>query len=57
MYWTLERLIEHCNEVHVNVNGKWLPARPYVGDLKLRLWAAWDVLTGKADAVRWPNNQ
>lgn len=57
MYWRLERLIEHSNEVRVNIGGAWIPARPYVGSFKLRLVAALDVLMGKADAVKWPNNQ
>ena len=36
------------------VNGKWVPARPLgLYGIKRRIALAWDVLTGKADALYW----
>lgn len=57
MYWTLEKLIQHCNEVTINLDGKWFPARPYPGNLAFRIYGAWEVLMGRADAVKWPGDQ
>ena len=39
------------------INGKWVPARPIVGLFKWRLSDAWEVLTGRADAFVWPENE
>jgi len=36
------------------VNGKWVPARPLgLYGIRHRIALAWDVLTGKADALYW----
>jgi hypothetical protein len=41
-----------------NINGKWLPARPEgYQSLWSRMYCAWLIFTGKADAVIWPGNQ
>ena len=42
------------------INGKWVPVRPInhrVRNLRERLRDAWLVLTGKADALVWPEGQ
>ncbi len=56
MIWRLKDLIESARTNHREVwQGRWVPARPIIPDFgKLRLRAAWLVLTGKADAVLWP---
>jgi hypothetical protein len=44
----VDSLLTSCKEI----DGKWVVARPYVDMYwKVRLLAAWKVLTGKADAV------
>ena len=47
-------------QAYAEINGKWVPARPYV-DTNLRfserLKDAIKVLTGKADAFTWPEGQ
>lgn len=57
MNWTLKNLIRHSTECHAKINGKWVPARPVRGPLISRARAALAVLTGKADAVTWPEGQ
>lgn len=52
--WTLRDLIDHHHNVSVEIDGKWVPARP-LGLYRLR--AAWLVFTGRADAVSWPGGQ
>ena len=42
----------------VNINGKWVPARPLgLYSLKNRLRLTWMVFVGKADALKWPEGQ
>ena len=57
MIYTLKGLIESAMSTQTNINGKWVPARALPGPLSRRIRAAWLVLTGKADAVIWPENQ
>ena len=57
MIYTLKSLLETTVSLQANINGKWVPARPLAGPLSLKIRAAWLVLTGKADAVIWPENQ
>lgn len=40
------------------VDGKWVPARSEgYASLRHRISVAWEVFTGKADAIRWPGGQ
>ena len=40
------------------VDGKWVPARSEgYASLRHRIKIAWEVFTGKADAIRWPGDQ
>jgi hypothetical protein len=56
--WELEGLIKTANNVSTEIDGKWLPSRPLGLDiLAHRVKLAWQVFTGKYDAVRWPGNQ
>ena len=57
MIYTLRSLLEQTASVQAQINGKWVPVRPLYGPLSWRIRAAWLVLTGKADAVIWPENQ
>jgi len=57
MIYTLKSLLEVATGVSSNINGKWVPCRPLRGPFSWRLKAAWMVLTGKADAVVWPEGQ
>ena len=57
MIYQLWDLLKMTQEVHVCINGNYIPARPMQGFLKTRIKAAWLVLTGKADAVVWPGGQ
>jgi len=42
----------------VEINGQWVPARSEgFASLRHRFMIAWEVFTGKADAVRWPGGQ
>jgi hypothetical protein len=52
------RLIEDvlANQTGQNTPGfGWMPARPVSGPFLCRLSDAWAVITGKAEAVRWPD--
>lgn len=42
-------------DVGTLVNGRWVPARPWVHRFG-RLKHAWWVLTGRCDAVWWPQD-
>ena len=54
--WKLEDLIASTQAVSAEVEpGKWVPARPLVGPFSWRLRDAWEVLRGRADAVKWPD--
>lgn len=57
MIWNLKALLEHCQHASTQIDGQWVPARPWVAPLFWRLRAAWAVLRGKADAVIWPGGQ
>ena len=58
MIWTLDSLVQSFIHSSTQINGKWVAARPYTPvPLGLRLRAAWLVLTGRADAVTWPEGQ
>lgn len=57
MIYHLATLLNCVNSVSVEINGKWVPARGSAGPFRWRLKAAWMVLTGKADAVVWPEGQ
>lgn len=61
MLYSLKELIEHANSVEVEINGKWVPARPERATgllgLRFKLRAVWAVLTGRADAFTWPSGQ
>lgn len=53
----LSTLIETVNSTQASIDGKhWYPARPMTAEntfLRLRIAAAWRVLTGKSDAIEW----
>jgi hypothetical protein len=58
--WTLKGLIEHCNQVSSEINGKWVPSRSInytCRTLREKLREAWAVFKGKADCFYWPENQ
>lgn len=57
MIWTLTSLIDHANSVRMLSNGKWIPVRPLRGPLVWKIKAAWLVLTDKADAFIWPEDE
>ena len=57
MLYTLKSLLESVHTTSAQINGKWVPARPMACCLRHRIRAAWYVLTGKADAVIWPEGQ
>lgn len=57
MIWTLKELLSHAQRVQAQINGKWVPVRPVEGSTIWRAKAAWAVLTGKADAFTWPEEQ
>lgn len=41
-----------------NINGRWVPARPVgLSTLSNRFYCAWMVFTGKADALKWDEEQ
>jgi hypothetical protein len=43
--------------VEVEINKKWVPARPLPEPFIYRLKDAWAVLIGRADAFLWPEGQ
>ena len=59
--WTLENLIEHCNNCHTKINGKYIPVRPLyfniTGGFLNRIKWAWEVFRARADAFTWPEGQ
>lgn len=53
--WTLRELVRW--DVFKQVTpGEWVPARPERGPWTWRLRDAWAVLTGRADAFTWPED-
>lgn len=57
MIWQLKNLLQHSFDNTKEINGKWVPARPWKAPFTWRCRAAWLVLLGKADAVVWPGEQ
>jgi len=58
--YTLKYLQTEANDIKVEVNGKWVPARPINWkhrSLKTRFKEAWAVFAGKADCFTWPKNE
>lgn len=56
--WYLKDLLRMANECHVEINGKWVPARGEgFRSWRYRWHCAWLVFTGKADALIWPEGQ
>lgn len=56
--FTLKSLAKTCNEVSVEIGGRYMPSRPLgYPSFRHRLAAAWLVFTGRADAVTWPGGQ
>lgn len=59
--WTLKSLCDHCNTCSVEINEKWVPARPLsmlgIEGLIQRLKDAWKVVAGEAEAFTWPEGQ
>lgn len=56
--WKLKELIEQMQSTQAEINGKWVPARPFGSfSWRNRLKAVWSVFTGKADVVIWPEGQ
>lgn len=57
MIWTLEHLVKDVQQSQAEINGRWVPARPYPPPFAWRLKAAWEVFRGRADAFTWPEGQ
>lgn len=58
MLYTLKSLrYGWLNGPHVQINGRWVAARPINPFGWHRFKNAWLVLTGKADAFTWPEGQ
>ena len=61
MQYNLMGLLRDAQRNQKEIKGVWWPARPVAPSglfgLKVRIKAAWLVLTGKADAVIWPAEQ
>lgn len=56
--WSLEGLIKSTQSCAAEIEGKWVPARPYGwSDWKTKLRAIKLILTDKADLVIWPGKQ
>jgi hypothetical protein len=61
--WTIESLQEHCSTTSRESKehpGTYIHMRPMTAwntFLKLRIKAAWEVLCGRADALKWPEGQ
>lgn len=56
--WQMQDLFKSANEAHAQIDGKWVPARPYGwSDWKTKFNAIKLILTDKADLVIWPGNQ
>lgn len=56
--WTLDTLRRNLSDWELMAqlpSGEWVPSRPLgLASIRVRLRAAWLVLTGKADALVWP---
>lgn len=56
--WNLQNLMYWCNRNQTEIRpGVWVPSRPIGLDtINNRIYAAWLVFTGAADALVWPNS-
>jgi hypothetical protein len=59
--YNIHELVRLSKTTTTQINGVWMPARPegargFYG-FKLRVKAAWKVLTGKGDVIIWGGNQ
>lgn len=58
MTYSLRYLLERARDNQREINGFWHPARPNRdAPILYRIKAAWLVLTGRADAVIWPEDE
>lgn len=61
MQYNLMGLLRDAQRNQCQIRGAWWPRRPSAPGglfgLKVRIKSAWLVLTGKADAVVWPEGQ
>jgi len=55
--FTVAELIHHAEAVSTCIGGNYVPARPMRLPWTWRLRDAWEVLRGRADAVKWPCGQ
>jgi len=56
--YSLSYLIEDAPKCAAYINGHYVPSRPIPWGFGIwRIKDAWAVLTGKADAVFWPEGQ
>lgn len=46
--------VTEMNETQQGHGGRWIPSEPLVAPFVVRLRDAWEVLLGRARAVRWP---
>ena len=54
----LKQLLREVNDTQTNLNGKWVPARPYrIYSLRSIFSDIWLVITGKVDIVLWPEDE
>ena len=50
--------LDHLKSNEAGIDGRWVPARPLAYEAIGRRWkAAWLVLTGRADALKWECGQ
>ena len=55
---TLKNVLEDAQSTQAEINGRWVPARPFgYYSWRYRVKAAWLVFTGKCDALQWPEGQ
>lgn len=57
MLWTLKDLLMFVNNNRTLIEGKWVPSRPVVPNIKVRLRNAIKVIRGEVDVVKWPSDQ
>lgn len=56
--WNLKDLTNSAATCEAEIDGKYVPARPYGwSDIKTKLTAIKLILTEQADLVIWPGNQ
>lgn len=54
---SLRQVVAHASSTSACIDGQWVPARPVSGPWVWRVFAAWWVLMGRADAFYWPGDQ